>query len=821
MKSDETLGPSLHSVAAAVAGENTARRFADALVLVDRALEQNPNDADLLVARASTLFEWGRVIEARDTLLRARAIGANGADVSVKLGWCFVATGRKGEALQCMVAAAAGDPDSAAAHFGLATAFYNNGRGSDAQGHLEFVLAREPKHFESLIQLGELKLASNEPIVAEALFRRAIDCEPHNPAGWLTLGMALDRQGRSHEAVEAVEMAQRVEEQSGIDIENFVNLAVVYSDAGRFDEARQVLEVNLLQKPSPRAHTAYAFLLLRLGLLREGWEHYEFRLMQHGVLDRIPHQRPPWVGQPLQGRTILLWREQGVGDAIQFVRFAPMLKALGATVWLQIGAAVQELASRFPGVDRVFADGKPVPDFDYYVHLASLPLLFSTDADTVPAEVPYVFASSRHLEKWKRRLDKVSGLKVGLVWAGHPNHLRDWERSIALEKLLPMASVENVSLFSLQIGPASAELASFAGSIEDLSRELIDFSDTAAALQHLDLIVSVDTSVAHLAGAMARPTWLLLPKGCDFRWMEGRTDSPWYPTMRLFRQTRRGDWGEVIARVSEELRRLVHLSERQEAVPGQLQLQIPRGVAPAVPARLATASTEQLGKIAVAEVRYGVVQYIREEPQIGQSIGWYGEYLHEELLALLELVKPGATIIETAAGIGLHALALAAAVGESGHVMLYESRPLHRRLLAQNLAANGATNITLMRRPMGGEGHKQGERIDDLRLERLDAIKINQALLPLDILSGAEESMWRLRPIAMLCDVQKAQALLLAGFVRDFGYRCSEMVAKLFNPGNFYRRQRDVFCGQNATTLLCIPEELNVSIKAEGFQEIS
>jgi hypothetical protein len=231
----------------------------------------------------------------------------------------------------------------------------------------------------------------------------------------------------------------------------------------------------------------------------------------------------------------------------------------------------------------------------------------------------------------------------------------------------------------------------------------------------------------------------------------------------------------------------------------------------------ATSPNEALGNTAVAETRYGVFQYILDDVRIGQSIQWYGEYLHRELKALLEFVAPGATVIETSAGIGLHALALASAMGERGHLMLYEARPLHRRVLGQNIAANGTQNVTLMRRPIGDQ---QGERIDDLRLERLDAIKINDGSFPLDVIAGAEESMWRLRPVIMLCDVEHVQAAALLGLIRDFGYRCLERVADLFNPSNFYRREEDVFCGQKATTVLCVPEELDVGMRGEGFREI-
>ena len=826
MRYVESNGAVRDEIVVTLGEHHAAARYAAALALVDRTLEQEPRNAALLVSRASTLYEWGRVIEARDTLLRAHGLGVRGGGLSLKLGWCCAATGMHREAIQWMTSAVAADPDSIDARFGLATVLSGAGLAENAQRELEFVLGREPRHFQGLVQLGELELASSRLDAAEALFRDAIAAEPHNPIGWLMLNTALDRQGRSDEAAEAVENAQRRERESGIDVENFLNLAIVRGDAGRFDEAQGILEANLPDKPSPRAHLAYAFLLLRAGRFREGWDHYEFRLMQpNRIADRPRFGRPPWTGQRLQGRTILLRREQGVGDAIQFVRYAPMLKALGATVWLQIGAAMQGLAKGFDGVDRVFCDTDLPPDFDYYTHLPSLPRLFGTTLATIPSQVPYVVPSEEHLAKWKRILGDRSAFKVGLVWAGDPNHLRDRERSIALRTLMPLTLVEGVQFFSLQKGARGAEPSSLREfPIEDVSTELNDFSDTAAAIQCLDLIISVDTAVAHLAGSMARPVWLLLPRVGDFRWLESRTDSPWYPTMRLFRQERRGDWSDVVLRASRALKTVVegrdelaHSLGQSEAVAAVISPSNPPPWPP--PNMEAPYST-------VAHTRFGVIQYWPQEGQVGNSLRWYGECLQPILDVLTSLMPPGATILETDAGVGFHSLALARAVGPTGHVIAYEDRPLHKRVLSQNVAANEIRNVTVMRRAIAGmaEPDERGdavETIDQLRLERLDVLKINRPDHARRIFAGASDTIWRLRPLLFVSGLQREGVESIAAMARNFGYHSFRSDVPWFNPQNFNQRSEEVLGTRSEAVVLSVPEERDGFASPPGYRDIS
>ena len=266
-------------------------------------------------------------------------------------------------------------------------------------------------------------------------------------------------------------------------------------------------------------------------------------------------QQPVWSGQDLRGKTILLRAEQGFGDVIQFVRYAPSVKALGAKVLLQLNLGLERMAKSFVGIDGIWLPDQPSPAFDFYIHLMSLPGVFGTELDSIPADIPYLHAEPEKADEWARRLQSSEARKVGLVWAGNPGHLRDRYRSMSLHTLAPLFDVGGHSLlFSCRRVLRWRKPRSSSLELIDLDPELQDWSDTAAAISQLDLVICVDTAVAHVAGAMGKPVWVMLPRNADWRWLLDRDDSPWYPTMRLFRQSRHGDWDEVVGRVKASLK---------------------------------------------------------------------------------------------------------------------------------------------------------------------------------------------------------------------------------------------------------------------------
>jgi hypothetical protein len=297
-------------------------------------------------------------------------------------------------------------------------------------------------------------------------------------------------------------------------------------------------------------------MLLVLGHLSEGFVKYEWR-WKLGTLVPRGFPVPLWNGEDCAGRTIMLHGEQGYGDTIQGLRYVPMVAARRARVILEVPQPLLRLATSVSGITELVAAGQTLPRFDLACPLLSLPRAFATTLETIPADVPYLAAPAEALTQWRERLAGPE-FKVGFAWAGSKLHRSDAQRTIDIETLAPLLELEGVRWFSLQVGERAADLARLPeGFVIDLAPQLTDFAETAAAIAHLDLVITVDTAVAHVAGALARPAWVMLRSRPDWRWLLDRADSPWYPTLRLFRQSERGDWDEVVPRVREALQELV------------------------------------------------------------------------------------------------------------------------------------------------------------------------------------------------------------------------------------------------------------------------
>jgi hypothetical protein len=586
------------------------------------------------------------------------------------------------------------------------------------------------------------------------------------------------------------------------------------------DDAQAVYDEALRSNPRADAHRGYSDVLMRMGDLPAAYAHYEFRWMLPPLDELRPRQiAPAWQGQPLEGKRVLLRIEQGIGDNFQYLRYARHLQALGATT---IVGRFSDVIDGCEGLSEIDAPaGSPV---DYYVDMASLPRVFGTTITEVPDETPYIKADAAKVAQWASRIANPGHLKVGLVWAGNPAHPRDKERSIALTDLAPVLGVRNVAFYSLQ---KAAKNAPHCGDLPnhwvDLAPDFTDFGDTAAAIANLDLVICVDTSVAHLAGAMAAEVWTLLAKPSDPRWMSG-TETPWYPTMRLFRQGERGNWGEVIERVREALEERVKLGVQEPAVERPFVPHVP-----ALPRKWVAGETKwpghRRGLSAVTDTRLGLVQYLPDEPVIGDAIGWYGEHLQSQLDWLSRFVQPGSVVLEAVAGTGLHTLGLARMVGAEGHLLVYEDDATKRQILSQNMTLHKVGWVTLMQRRLGAIAEAQSvdvppreESLDDLQLERLDWLKVNEGGRALEVLEGGEATAWRLRPKLVLAapNVQVLDSLIARA--KDLGYRCWVHEAPLYNPQNFNRREGDIFGGRVAITLCAIPEETSFA-GAMGLEE--
>ncbi len=292
--------------------------------------------------------------------------------------------------------------------------------------------------------------------------------------------------------------------------------------------------------------------LLLMGRLREGFQEYEWRWSVFAVKPRAYVDRP-WEGGPLDGKTILLSAEQGLGDAIQFARYAPLVAERGGRVIIDVSERVAPLIRTIAGVAEVVTPEMPLPAFDEQALLMSLPRILGTDNDTIPGHTPYLHADPDLVERVRSFLGPARGLRVGLAWAGNPGHIGDRQRSIALAALAPLGDVVGVEWYSLHVGEKTAAEVRESGWVREILSDSGGVPELAALMCCLDLVISVDSMPAHLAGALGRPVWTLLSMAADWRWREDREDTPWYPSMRLFRQERRNEWDEVVARVSQKI----------------------------------------------------------------------------------------------------------------------------------------------------------------------------------------------------------------------------------------------------------------------------
>jgi tetratricopeptide (TPR) repeat protein len=576
--------------AAAALGE-----FAAAAEAYTQALELRPGLADLHCGLGHALAGMGKREQAAEQFAQALRLDPAHADAAMHYGIALAQAGRVAEALPLLRQAVAAHPDAAAARHNLGVALAQSGHKDEALHHLSEAVRLNPNDAEGHCNLGNVLRDLRRHEEAVEHYRQAVRLRPDYAAAWANLGLAYSDTGRRAEAIVMLGHATRLDPTAAV---TFNSLGLAFADVGRFAEAQaayeQALEIdpkyaeamaNLgscfkeqgrldealaayelalwLEPQSVSAHYNRSLTLLQKGDYGQGWPAYEWRWKRPASPMR-PFPHPRWDGGPLEGKTILLWCEQGVGDGMQFVRYAPLVKARGGTVLLECPPGLTRLMATCPGVDRALPGGEGLPPFDVQIPLMSLPAVFGTTLETVPADIPYLFAEPQRVEHWKERLAQVDGYRVGVVWQGNPRFGWDHFRSFPLAALGPLAAVEGVRLVSLQKGPGTDQLRTLKGKLEvaDLGEELDAdgaFLDTTAVMAHLDLVVGADTAAAHLAGALGVPVWVAVSAVSDWRWMVGREQTPWYPTMGLFRQGRLHDRADVFERMAGTLRH--HLAE--------------------------------------------------------------------------------------------------------------------------------------------------------------------------------------------------------------------------------------------------------------------
>ena len=566
--------------------EHEAGRLDRAESIYRTRLAQHPDDLATLIGLGDVLTDGGQLTEAEELYRRAIALdgespAAAGAydglaairqdmgdleaaipaskkaaalrgnpEDSFGVGNTLEFLGRQSDAIEMFILAAQQRPGYSQAHIKAAQHLLAAGRAAESIPHYQAAIETNPEIAELHCNLANARRKTGDLTAALNSVRQAIELKPKLAEAHNIMGALWKDRRRPADALESYKRALEINP-------NFAdalnNMAEVLELAGQVESATAMYARAVeIQPESVDFHVNYGNNLLLRGNYETGWREFDWRRLHPKNMGNRVFSQPTWDGSFLVGRTIVVYAEEGLGDAIQFFRFIPLLQQRGARVIVECPAALVPLARQLPGVVDVIVTGTPWPQCHVQCSLLSLPMLMWIGLQSLPREVPYLQAEPEKIAAWKSKLDGCAGKRIGLAWSGNPKHSRNKARSIPVEKLAALTEVPGVSFISLQKDcatlPDSPKLL-------DLTADLTDFSQTAALIANLDLVITVDTAVAHLAGAMGKPVWILVTALPDWRWLLGREDSPWYPSARLFRQETAGNWGGVVARVCAALAR--------------------------------------------------------------------------------------------------------------------------------------------------------------------------------------------------------------------------------------------------------------------------
>ena len=545
------------NLAVALRGLN---RLEDAVAQLREAIRLAPGYAGAHKNLGVTLKQLGRDREAARHLARALELNPNDVGACLNLAVSLLDRGRREEAAELLARAVRIEPNNPEALNNLGVVLKDLGQLDEAVSHLRRAVGCRPESAEVHNNLGTALSAQGKLPEAADCFREALRLDPDHMQALHNLGVALRDLGRLDEGIACL---RQVLERNGADVEANNNMGAAVQALGDFAGARRHYERALIAQPDHVwAHFNRSTVLLGEGDFRQGWLDYEWRWKRPGIAPRR-YNRPLWDGSPALQKRIVLYAEQGLGDTLQFVRYAALVRPLVGGVILECQELLLPLLARCKGIDRLVAKGAPLGDYDCHAALMTLPGILGTRVDSIPAETPYIFPDPALVEQWRPRVRQYDGLKVGINWQGNPKFQRDFHRSMPLAHFADLAQVPGVSLFSLQWGPGREQLTDGSADFplidfgDDLDRSTGAFMDRAAIMASLDLVVTSDTALAHLAGAMGMPTWVALSVSPDWRWFYEGRNCPWYPSMRLFRQPKLLDWHSVFARIAQELRRLI------------------------------------------------------------------------------------------------------------------------------------------------------------------------------------------------------------------------------------------------------------------------
>jgi FkbM family methyltransferase len=685
----------------------------------------------------------------------------------------------------------------------------------------------DPSNCEALNALGAIALARRDALSGYECFANALlspACSPKQKPAFLTnCAVALLGTNRSWRFDRALALCDRAIEIDPSYMGAHIQKVSILIQLLKHEEALAAIAEGLKADPvNDVLHFMRGVIGLTQGAdLDQAWADYDHRA-ERAQLAATLAEYPEWHGEPLEGKTLLVYGEQGIGDQIMFARYLPQLRDLGGKIVLYTHSDLARLL-----------DGRMIREPDGTLVMPDVPREIITSDRELGATHIDCWIGSSSLARWcnpvvsapylrGRRYDddrtrslvpQDSSLKIGLCWAGSPRHPRDEYRSLAYSRMGPLLSISGVTPYALQRGPASEQND---GRCKDLGNEWRDLAEAAAILTHLDLVITVDTSIAHLAGALGIPVWVMLAQGEEWRWgIEGPT-TPWYPSMRLFRQPSPGDWDSVIAEVEHQLRFAVELHALK--APRQ-----PRTAAPVADA------------IVTKDCRYGRMSFYRSDRAIGASLDMYGEWSESEAELFRDLLKPGDVVVEAGANVGALTLALANIVGLGGKVHAFEPQPEILNLLHENVVRNTAV-VTLYQYALGKsvdnvlladfdvenpggcsvegltDDHPTGRFacqtvVDAMNLPRLDFLKADVEGMESHVLEGAKDTIARCRPLIYVENDRPGAMEMLAPWLDQAGYRVYQHLAPLYNPQNFNGYRVNVFGNIVSSMLLAVPKE--------------
>jgi len=698
---------------------------------------------------------------------------------------------------------------------------------------------------------------------AEQIYQQAVAVQPQSSSAWCYLGMAYHDQERFDEAVAAYRRALSLKPDFPVALNNlgntfrlqrqleqalgcfdkalalkpdyliaYKNKATTLCWEGRVEAALATYLEAVRHAPNdPDIHKHIGILRLLLGDFAGGWPEYEWR-WKTGEVKLPAIDAPQWDGLPLDGKSILLTPEQGLGDTIQFIRYAAWLKEhYDCRVLFSAPKALRNLLSTCAGIDEWVDDVKKMSPIDCFAPVLRVPSVLGHTPSDFPAKVPYISADEALAAAWREKLAGYPGRKIGIAWRGNPTHQADSMRSIPLLEFAPLGRLKGAHFFSLQKGAAADELNTLAGRLDviDLGSTIDEntgaFVETAAVLKNLDLLITCDTAIAHVAGALGVPVWVALANVPDWRWLMSGDTSPWYPTMRLFRQTSLSDWPGVFERIAEALAKELPEIERKTYSDYHLLTS---------------------GFNRVTRTGQGLMLYNHFDRYIGRSIDRYGEFSAGEADLFRQAVRRGWTVVEAGANIGAHTLMLSRQVGPQGVVYAFEPQRIVFQALCANMALNSIVNVHCRQEALGDApgttmvpplnyarennfgglslGGSKGEAVpvvtlDSFELAQCQFLKVDVEGMELSVLKGAARTIDRCRPILYIENDRSDRSAPLIEYLLSLGYRLYWHLPQMYSPRNFYQNSTNEFGLVVSVNMLGLHSSVVSDIK--GLREIT